>query len=663
MDSFLVSKSEIQSWAARITAAAARPEAQGMAMLIKPAALVAAAAGRLDLIESWLLHIPSDLIESDPKLLYWSGVSALMKRPSEAQPQLERALELFSKDADRNWMLLSWAGIVDSIFFIYRDLRELDPWIEWMTADCEHTVELMPQLPKSLVVSSMLFALAFRQPNHSRMPFWRDLAERLIESNPVSDIGARLAAGLICDYTWHGSLDAAEVVKKRFTARASRTNLSPLATLVGHMNEATLQLHRGELEQCRATVDKGLEASVRYGIRTWDGLLHCHATAASCSLGDIDRADQHLAAIEQLFADNIPVDEAYYRGMLFWRAFVAGDHIGAVSRCSDAISLADVKGVPYLQAVCRIGAALVLFEAGHRQRGRLLLDDGLRIGREIANPLLAWIGGLFQAHMAYACGEDGPADAALETSMLIGRDHSLVHAFFWPRQIITRLIDRALERGYSVDYARRLIKVHTLAPGSVPARSDQWSFGVRIYTFGEPRIEYADGRIEALSVQYKRQIELLAALIGRQGRSTSLRSVAIDVYPNDDVEVLGSIKRVLHSLRARVGPIVVQRHASLELDFSKVWIDACSFQRLRHDSVSAVKSESWLDQYYHGHFMDRVENSEVVLGVRRRFYDQAESDLRIAHSRYQMASDNTALRQFEDRWRLLFPDIFANHCQ
>lgn len=663
MDSFLVSKTEVQSWAARIAAAALRPEAQGMAMLVKPAALVAAVAGRLDLIESWLLHIPPDLIESDPKLLYWSGVSILMKRPSEAQPYLERALALFSQHTDRNWMLLSWAGIVDSIFFLYRDLGELDPWIEWMTDDCARVVEQMPQLPRSLVVSSMLFALAFRQPNHSRMPFWRDLAERLIESNPVSDIGARLSAGLICDYTWHGNLDAAEVVHKRFTARASRTNLSPLSTLVGHMNEATLQLHRGELKQCRVSVEKGLEVSVRYDIRIWDGLLHCHAAAASCSLGDTDQANQHLAAIEQLFADNIPVDEAYYRAMLFWRAFVVGDHIGAVSRCSDAISLADIKGVPYLQAVCRIGAALVLFEAGHRQRGRLLLDEGLRIGREIANPLLAWIGGLFQAHMAYSAGEDVQADAALETSMRIGRDHSLAHVFFWPRQIITRLIDRALERGYSVDYARRLIKAHSFTPGSVPVRSDQWAFEVRIYTFGEPRIEYADGRIEALSVQYQRQIELLAALIGRQGRSTSLRSVAIDVYPNDDVEVLGSIKRVLHSLRARVGPIVVQRHASLELDFSKVWIDACSFQRLRHDSVSAAKTEAWLDQYYHGHFMDRVENSGVVLGVRRRFYDQAESELRSAYARHQIASNSMALRQFDERWRLLFPGIFANHGQ
>jgi hypothetical protein len=527
-----------------------------------------------------------------------------------------------------------------------------------MTPDRESLVDRLPRRARTLLVSSMLFALAFRQPNHPRIANWRERAERLIELDSVSELGARLTAGLIADYTWQGNLAAAEVAWKRFCARGSRARLSPLATVLMHLNEATLCLHPGRLEQCRSAVAKGLEASAENGIRLWDSIFCCHAIAAACSEDDIVRARVHIAAVERLFADEIPVDEAYYRAMLFWSAFVEGDHIGAVSRCASALDLVDTKGVPYLQAVCRIGAGLTLFEAGHREGGLQLVDEGLAIGRAIGNPVLAWVGGLFRAHMEYALGNDRRGDAILEEAMRLGRDHSLAHFFCWPRWIVTRLIDRALARNYSIDYARYLITRHALKPGARPARSDRWEFAVRIYTFGEPRIEYADGRIEALSVQFQRQIELLAALIGHEGRPAPLHAVAADVYADDDVEVIGSIKRVLHSVRERLGRIVVQQHASLALDFSKVWIDACSFQCLRRDAGSASEIEAWLSEHYHGHFMDQVENSQIVLGIRRRLHDQVERTLRDALA-LRRREGNDAPRRFEERWQPLFPALFS----
>ncbi|MEQ1590816.1 MAG: hypothetical protein ABL892_00355 [Thiobacillaceae bacterium] len=378
------------------------------------------------------------------------------------------------------------------------------------------------------------------------------------------------------------------------------------------MNDATLYLHQGQLVQCLNAVDAELKASSSHNIRIWDGIFRCHAISAACSQEDVHEARRHIAAVEQQLEENIPLDEAYFRGVLYWSAHVAGDHVGAVSRCENALALADAKGAPYFQAVCRIGTAMALFEAGHRERGLRLLDDGLQMGREIDNPLLQWIGGLFQSHMAYTRGNSTAGDVALENAMQLGRDHSLAHFFCWPRRIIARLIDRALERGYSTDYARFLIKTHAFLPGSLPTCSDQWQFEVRIYTFGNARIEHADGRIE----------------------------------------------RVLHSLRVRIGKVITQRNTSLELDFTKVWIDACSFQQLRHLSCNAPDIEAWLAKYYQGHFMDGVENSEIVLGIRRRLHDQAERALREAYLLRVRTGDLVDLSHFEERWEKLFPLLF-----
>jgi LuxR family transcriptional regulator, maltose regulon positive regulatory protein len=587
--------------------------------------------------------------------MYWSGVTVLFRQPAAARPRLEHAFEQFTSRSKTTWMLLAWAGVVDSIFLHYRDLRELDPWIEWMTPELESAVDKLPQSPRSLVVSSMLFALAFRQPNHPRMDVWRHRAECLIELDPVSDLGARLSSGLITDYTWKGNLEAAQIVLSRFRAHASRKQPSPLATVLGYLNDATLSLHQGKLEQCMSAVASGLDASAGHGVRIWEGILRCHAISASCSLGEIAQAHSHIVAIEQLFAESVPVDEAYYRGMLFWYAFVSGDHIGALSRCTSALETVDAKGVPYLQAACRVGVGLTLFEGGHREQGEALLNEGLRIGREICNPLLEWMGQFVVAHMEFAKGNAAAGDAALEKAMRLGRDHSMAHFFCWPRQVITQLLDRALERGYSPDYAQYLIARHRMVPGERPTRSDRWAFEVRIYTFGQPRIEYADGRIEHLSVQFQRQIELLAALIGKEGRPTPLHTIASDVYQDEDVDAIGSIKRILHSLRERLGHVVVRHNASLALDFSYVWIDACTLQRLLRETDSANEVEIWLREHYRGHFMDCVESSANVLGVRQRICDQVESVLREVRILQTEKGDPDSLRKFEARWGSAFP--------
>lgn len=650
---------DVLTWSTRITRAARKRGGQATALLIKRAAPFAALSGRLDLIEGWLTYVPPHVIEGDADLHYWSGASILLARPGDAHPHLLRAFELQSTRPVETSTLLSWAALMDAIFLMYRDLRELDPLLAWMTPEREKLVDRLPQPLRSLIVSSALFAFAFRQPSHSRMAAWRDRAERLVEINPVSDLGARLTAGLIVDYTWRGNLAAAAIVAKRFEARASRTTLTPMPAILRYVNRATLALHQGHLSDCIDAAHAGLSTAAREGVRLWDGVMHCHLIAASLSRRDVKSAAEHLATLEKLFADGVPIDEAYYRAMLVEYGFVTGDNIGALSRCESALAVTDAKGVPYFMAVCRISNGLALFEAGHRERGRTLIDDGIAMGGTLENPLIAWIGGLFHAHMDYASGDTESGDATLHAALLLGRDHSLAHFFCWPRQIIARLIDRALLRNFAPDYLKHLIAVHAFAPQSEPTRSDQWAFAVRIYTFGDPRIVFADGSVEPLSSQFQRQVSLLAALIGNAHKPIPLQIVAAEVYRDDDVDAMASLKRVLHSLRERVGPIIVQREAALSLNFQKVWIDACSFQQARHDGADAAEMVAWLDRHYHGHFMERITGLHVVDELRRRLHAQAGRAIREALSASDRAQDEESVRRLEGRWRPMFPHLFG----
>lgn len=648
----------VRGWSVRIKRAARTQEVKAVAILIKSAAPVAAIAGRLDLIDSWLRHLPDAAIQQDPHLLYWSGASITLSKPADAYPRLRLAFEMLQYDADSTWSLLAWAGLVDAIFILYRDLHELDPLIAWMSEDREAAVDRMPRPLRSFVVGSALFALPFRAPLHPRLSVWRERAERLVEQNPTSNLGARMTAGLILDYTWRGDIAAAEIVWRRFDARASRTGLSPLGAVLRPLNEATLRLHQGQLDECVAAVARGLSAASTHGVRVWDGVMHCLAATAHVSRGSFSEARSHLAAIEQLFAEGIPVDEAYYRAMLFWCDFASGDRLGIVPRCANVLQSTDTKGVPYFMAVCRIMNGLTLFESGHREDGIALIAEGIATGRQLKNPLILWIGELFEAHVHYTTGDIAKGDASLQSAMRLGSDHYLSHFFCWPRKIIATLIDRALERAFSTDYLEHLITVHAFTPVDGPTRSDAWAFPVRIYLFGNPRVVYSDGRTEHLSSQFQRQIELLIALVSRPRDAIALQTLGAEIYAGEHVDPVASLKGVLHSLRARLGKVVTQSNAALSLDFGRVWIDAASLQRLLHEGTDSMEIESWLDRYYQDHLLPQLGNSKVVERLRQRLAGQAERAIRDVYARnVHLGSSSGALR-IERRWCSLFPDLF-----
>ena len=117
--------------------------------------------------------------------------------------------------------------------------------------------------------------------------------------------------------------------------------------------------------------------------------------------------------------------------------------------------------------------------------------------------------------------------------------------------------------------------------------------------------------------------------------------------------------RVLHSFRERVGPVVVRRQGALEFDFSKVWIDACSFQQLHQETRNAHEIEAWLDRNYAGHFMEGLDDSVIVAAVRRRLAGHAAHAISDAKDIAARAGDLQTLRRLEERWQALFPTVFS----
>ena len=103
---------------------------------------------------------------------------------------------------------------------------------------------------------------------------------------------------------------------------------------------------------------------------------------------------------------------------------------------------------------------------------------------------------------------------------------------------------------------------------------------------------------------------------------------------------------------------MIQRNSALQFDFGKVWIDAASFLFLRRNGTDESGIEAWLDLYYQGHFMENIESSEIVLGLRRLLCDQVEVILRKAYAQKKTQGTPEIVQRFEGRWGKLFPSVF-----
>lgn len=650
---------DADSLSARVARAARRGNTSLVRFWIKRGGPLMAWLGQFDRIEAWLANLSDEEIYRDPELLYWSGATMLLLSPAEARPRLELAFAQLSARGDSIPAFLAWAGLLDAIFLLYRDLREVDPLLEWMTPEREQRVGKLPKMPQGLVVGSALFALAFRAPNDPRLPAWRTWAQKLAEQDPVSDMGLRLSAALTLDHTWRGRLADAEALCDRVEARAAKTTLSPISRVMRPLNLATLRFHQGRLDECHEAARRALQESAQGGVRHWNSILHCFGIGASLSRDDLAEADRHIAAVRGLIADGQPIDEAFFREMLTSREYVAENHIGVAARTASTRELTDEKGVPYFMAVCRITSGLILFDAGLRDEGRRQLDEGIAMGRTLANPVLEWIGGLFAAHIEYESGNLAAGDASLRASLKVGRAHSLAHFFLFPRRVIVPLIDRALALDHATDYVRQLITTHGYRPERVPTRSDAWAFATRVYTFGMPRVERANQAPEPLSAQFLRQVELLTALVERGGQSTPLATLGQAIYADGVDKPKEAAIRVLGQLRERVGAeCIVRDDASLALDFSRVWIDASSLAELHARGTERADVLGWLTHHYHGHYMERIERSPLVERVRVRFADIAERVIAEAVARAKVAGDTVTLERLDARWRALFPRIF-----
>jgi LuxR family maltose regulon positive regulatory protein len=582
------------------------------------------AQGRIATLSSWMKRLPEEQIQANPWLLYWRGISKAFSSPIESQAILEEAYRRFTITGDIAGLALSWSGLMDAIFHLYIDLRQMDRWIvEYETRLADQMAKLPPPIMARATLS-LFVALSFRQPNHPGMPATVRVVREIIKTGNGHGLGPLFLLHLGSHHIWQGDHTEAEVVLGMFNTSPDLHHLQqPLHVIVGYLCEATFALHMGMEARCLNAVSEGLATAEKSGIRMFDSILLGHGAAISLNNSNVERADDFLARFERL-AEELPfVDRSYYFALAAWRKVYAGQYALALQLFERSADTVETKGAPYFIAAFHLGFALLFHVCGKGDEAANHLTLGRAVGASIANKLIEYVYQLFSAYIAFDKGNSKEAMEHLRQGMRLGREHGYMHFFFFPPKVITLLCLQALEANIEPNYVRSLIERNGLVPDSSWAQSEAWPRAVRIYTLGRFTVVKDGEPLRFNGKAQKKPLELLKALIAFGGRNVPETKLQDVLWPDAEGDSAAqALATTLFRLRKLVGEnLIERREGRLTLDSAVSWVDCWAFERLTNEGSSdeAIDLKK-ITQLYQGTFLDGEDDAAWAQPLRERLH-------------------------------------------
>lgn len=515
------------------------------------------AQGRLAALEAWLDLLPREHLQRDPRLQLAAGTCRAQASPRAALHAFAQAHQGFSAAGDARGMAASARGAVNALAAEFDDLAPLDQWSEALAAEAEDAG----------AAQALAHALLLRDPGSAR------LEECLARSG---DPLLRAAAALL-----RGDLPAARA--QLDTLRAQTRGPAGRTAIAASLLEALHAVLQGAHEEALAAARSGLAAAESEGLHAWDTWLRLAAAAAALGARALDLARGELQRVDAGQASLRRGDRALLHYLRGWLALEEGDGAAARREAKTAHALAVETGVPWLECLSRIAAAVSMGDEGeHRTR-----DAHLRAAHELAgrarSDLLLFGVQLAQADAARAAGDAPAMLEALRAAFALGREHGYQHTPWWRGAAMAELCALALQHEVEPDYARSLVRARRLAPRVPPLRLERWPWPFRVRAMGRFELRRGGELVEFAGRGPGRPMELLKVLLALGGQEVRADQIADALWPHVDADYAHkSFTATLHRLRRLLGEddALLLRDSRLSLNPGLVWADTWALDQV-----------------------------------------------------------------------------------
>jgi LuxR family maltose regulon positive regulatory protein len=525
------------------------------------------------------------------------------------------------------WLLLVWAGVVETYIHGQDRLADLDGWINAMNSLWpRYSREARGEI-KNQVVVQMLGALTIRRLGRQSFAGWRERAEAIF-SEPSIAPTLRLLAGfyLYSATIWLGEWREAAAMAARMRTIFNREHATPLVRITECVTRTWAWLD-ADHSATLAAMNEGLAIAGENGVHIWTFLLMIQGVASSLSAGDLAAAGTILVRLEAVLEQGRKLDQCYYYYLISWRHSLLGETDAAVFHQKKALSLAREVGFDFVIAQSRLALAHLEHDLGQIAHALEDLDEALQTAQRLRASSLRFVGLLTRALFFFATGDKNSGRVVLEQALHLGRRQGYINFSWWHSDWMARLCGHALSCGIERDYVRNLIRLRGLVPAEGRVGIEYWPWPIRIRTLGHFDL-ILHGESTTFSVKPpKKPLALLKLCIALGGEQVSQSAIIDTLWPDADGDAaaksfsvtLARLRRLLGEKDALIlndGRLSLNRRCC-EVDIWRLEELALEMERRQDHHPFIAKAREQLVTIYRGDFL-AGEDEPWVYATRER---------------------------------------------
>lgn len=596
--------------------------------------------GRHNLLEEWLTSLPEKILNEDRYLQFWMGCCRVPFSPGCSRPYFQRCLKLAREAGDADMTYLAWSSTVETIFFEFDNLYEVDSLID----DFNEIRKEFPDYPsrdvEANVVTSMLTALTFRRLEHPEIEEWAQKAISMARENVISD--DQIMVGLIegMRHFYMGNMVDMRVTIETLVApvniRDVGLTLCSLVYYLQGLKEWTL----GNMTHSLELIEKGIQISDELGVHVWDLTLMGQGAICALTEGDTKSARNYLAKMSNLQVNRqlgrvSKFDQSHYHYLTAWAAYMEGNFREASSHAQKAHVLKVEIGNPYGIGSNRLALAETLWATGEKQEALKLLKESREIAERTNSGLLSYMCDIAETSFHLDSGQKKKSLETLYAAFAYGSAKSIYNFFWFKKDLMSRLCSLAIEYNFMVGYAQELIDRHQLNPDTHAQELENWPWPVKLYTLGRFELVVKGKKVVFSRKSQERPMSLLKAIVALGGSEVGATDLTEALWPESDGHAgQQALATTLHRLRKilEIEDAVIFSKGSVTLNPKVFWVDIWALERaigrIRPVLERGLNNSNELDELslqieealklYKGHFLNNDSGETWSITPRER---------------------------------------------
>jgi LuxR family maltose regulon positive regulatory protein len=590
-------------------------------------------SGRGQIWRDWMSGLPSSIVDAEPELWYWHGISVNEISPRRARQILMRAERSFYESGQLRWQLLTIAAIIESFDADWSDCHLLGHWVTQLQ-DGLHQVEIQfdgnlsdPDLDL-ILHSRLVLALMLSTPNSPTLGI---AAQRVLHTFPmVSNAVARLTAGVIMLRFFESGIEDANGATVKWLLDelklcADDPAISPFHRVKWYGRVARWHSKDGNYEESQqiAGAAKDIVSSfnldpVSFQLIEVNHLLGTGNLSASRSL--LDQLHKTISPMRSADLMELHALEANWKSL-------SGNVEGALESMQEATRISAERALPAMER-SRFESFLACC---YSLMGNFeLVDDCFAAATDHAyGHDVLMVNEARQFVTAYGLWKRGGVFRAIEQlreAMTAHRQRQATSLFPMMPNLASQLAEMALRENIEVEHVRSIINRQKLcAPDRFTAN---WPWPVAVHTFGKFELSIKGEKFVSSGKAQQRPLMLLKALIIAGDRGNSMDAVAAQLWPDSD-DAKATLNVTVHRLRKILScdDSVVVNGGKIRLSEKMVWSDLAVIANLcsEIESLGADAPIETIQAYcfellnlYRGPFCEDEEGSWTI-PVRERW--------------------------------------------